>query len=119
MNKRQLKKKLKRQIARLKSDNALMRSIIDDCPAMAEQYAIWSRPLNVVYSQVQLNEYKSERPLPLDYNEAVVEAFKHTMESEIFELVKSNVTYEVSTEYFYPTLIGSIFIGRKGEFTSC
>ena len=113
MNARQTKKKLKKQIDRLKSDNALMRDIIASSPAMAEQYDRWTRPLNVIQAQVHLDEYRCKRIMPLDYDEAVVEVLKHTIESEMFDLIKSNITYEVSTEYFHPTLIGKILIGRK------
>ena len=113
MNARQQKKKLKHQINRLKSDNALMHRIIENSPKMAEQYNIWTQPLNVVQSQVHLDVYRSKRILPLDYSEAVVKILKHTIESEMFDLIKSNITYEVSTEYSHPALIGKILIGRK------
>lgn len=113
MNKRQIKKKLKNQIARLKSDNALMHNIIASSPTMAEQYDRWTRPLNVIQTQMHLDEYRSRRLLPLYYDEAVVKVLKRSIESEMLELVKSNITYEFSTEYYHPTLIGSIFIGRR------
>lgn len=113
MNKRQLKKKLKKQIDRLKSDNALMHDIIASSPTMAEQYDRWTQPLNVIQAQVHLDEYRSKRILPLNYSEAVVQVLKHTIESEMFDLIKSNITYEVSTEYSHPSLIGKILIGRK------
>ena len=113
MNARQSKKKLKRQIARLESDNDLMRRIIENSPDMAEQYALWSQPLNVIQTQVHLDEYRCKRIMPLDYDEAVVEVLKHTMESEILDLIKNNIAYEFGTEYSHPTLTGSIFIGRK------
>ena len=113
MNARQSKKKLKIQISKLKSDNALMRDIIENNPAMAEQYDRWTQPLNVIYSQVHLDEYRCKRIMPLNYDEAVVEVLKRTMESEMLDLIKSNITYEFGTEYSHPTLTGSIFIGRK------
>jgi hypothetical protein len=113
MNTRQTKKKLKKQIDRLKSDNALMRNIIENSPKMAEQYDMWTRPLNVIQSQVHLDEYRCKRIMPLDYDEAVVEVIKHTMESEMLDLIKNNITYEFSTEYSHPSLIGKILIGRK------
>ena len=113
MNARQTKKKLKKQIYRLKSDNDLMHRIIENSPEMAEQYAIWSQPLNVIQTQVHLDEYRCKRIIPLDYDEAVVEVLKHTMESEMLDLIKSNITYEFSTEYSHPALIGKILIGRK------
>ena len=113
MNARQQKKKLKHQINRLKSDNALMHRIIENSPKMAEQYNIWTQPLNVVQSQVHLDEYRCKRIMPLDYDEAVVEVLKHTMESEMLELIKNNIIYEFGTEYSHPSLIGKILIGRK------
>ena len=113
MNKRQLKKKLKKQIARLKSDNDLMRRIIEDSPAMAEQYDIWTQPLNIIQAQVHLDEYRCKRIMPLDYDEAVVKVIKHTMELEMLDLIRNNITYEFGTEYSHPTLTGKILIGQK------
>ena len=113
MNARQQKKKLKFQINRLKSDNALMRDIIASSPTMAEQYDRWTRPLNVIQAQVHLDEYRCKRIMPSDYDEAVVKVIKHTMESEMLDLIKNNITYEFSTEYSHPALIGKILIGRK------
>lgn len=113
MNARQQKKKLKHQINRLKSDNALMHRIIENSPEMAEQYDKWSRPLNVIQAQVHLDEYRCKRIMPLDYDEAVVEVLKRTMESEMLDLIKNSITYEFDTEYSHPALIGKILIGRK------
>ena len=113
MNARQQKKKLKFQINRLKSDNALMRSIIENSPEMAEQYDKWSQPLNVIQSQVHLDEYRCKRIMPLDYDEAVVKVIKRTIELEMLDLIKNNITYEFGTEYSHPSLIGKILIGRK------
>ena len=113
MNARQQKKKLKIQIDRLKSDNALMRDIIENSPEMAEQYDKWTRPLNIIQAQVHLDEYRCKRIMPLDYDEAVVEVLKHTIELEMLDLIKNNIAYEFGTEYSHPTLIGKILIGRK------
>ena len=113
MNKRQLKKKLKYQIDRLKSDNDLMRNIIENSPTMAEQYDMWTRPLNVIQTQMHLDEYRCKRIMPLDYDKAVVKVLKCSIESEMLDLIKNNIIYEFSTEYSHPAIIGKILIGRK------
>lgn len=51
MNARQTKKRLKRRIEVLTSDNSLMRRIIEDTPAMQELYDLYNQPVKVIYKQ--------------------------------------------------------------------
>ena len=53
MNARQMKKKLKKQIDKLQSDNDMMHNIITDSPTMQETYDRWTQPLNVVHTSMR------------------------------------------------------------------
>ena len=50
MNKRQTKKYLKKQIAKLQLDNDLMRKIIANDPNMQAIYDVFTEPLNVTHT---------------------------------------------------------------------
>lgn len=117
MNKRQTKKHLKKQIAKLQSDNNLMRRIIADSPKMQELYDAYTKPLNVTHTTLPFQEYHSKRFLPPDrpYDAGFIALFKHELAKDLFESIKDNITYEIDTGCITPTIIASIFVGRMGE----
>ena len=66
MNARHLKKKFKKQINKLKFDNALMRQIISNSPTMQELYDLYNKPLNVIHTTIPFREYKVNRVISQD-----------------------------------------------------
>ncbi len=115
MNARQMKKCLKRRIHRLESDNDLMRRIIADSPTMQELYDQFNKPVNVCYTTMEFQEYKAHRIIPVYMvgDKRFIEHTKQAVAKDLFEIIKDNITYEVDGEYLRPTMIASIFVGRK------
>ena len=115
MNARQMKKCLKKQIGKLQSDNDLMRRIIADSPTMQELYDAYNKPLNVTYTTIPFQEYRSKRFLPPDrpYDAGFIALCKQGLAKDLFEGIKDYITYEVDAECMAPTITASIFIGRK------
>lgn len=115
MNARQTKKRLKRRIEALTSDNSLMRRIIEDTPAMQELYDLYNKPLFVTHTTMQLQEYRVKRAIPpymADVN-GVVEYTKQAVAKDLFESIKENITYEVEAKPSATEITAHIFIGRK------
>ena len=115
MNARQIKKYLKKQIAKLQSDNDLMRRIIADSPKMQELYDVYTKPCNVTHTTLPFQEFKVKRMIPVYMAdvEGIIEHTKQSVAKDLFEGIKENITYEIDAEH-RPTLItGSIFVGRK------
>ena len=117
MNSRQIKKKLKKIIHDLETDNDLMRRIIADSPSMQELYDLYNKPLSVTNTTMWFQKYKSMRYLPPDkpYDGGLIALFKQEMAHELFESVKDNITYEVNAECITPTITASIVVGRSKE----
>ena len=115
MNVRQKNKNLKKQIKKLKSDNDLMKSIIEDSPSMLELYDRYNQPLNINVSTIQVQECHSKRFLmPLDfYNNDRLEMIKEEITSDLLNEIKNYINFEVNTEYMQPTITASIFVGGK------
>lgn len=115
MNARQMKKNLKRQINKLKSDNDLMRRIIEDSSAMNELYNLFNKPLNVRHTTMEFQEYKSKRYLPPDRpcDAGVIALFKHGLANDLFDGIKNNITYEIDDKSLCPTITASILVGKK------
>ena len=115
MNARQAKKHLKRQIERLKSDNELMRKIIDNSPRMAELYNLYNRPVNVTTTTMRFEQFKGKRFLPPDnpHNAMFTELYKHELEREMFETIKNYIEFEIHNKDMYPSIEGSIYIGIR------
>ena len=115
MNARQSKKKLKRTIEALKSDNKLMRRIIADTPAMQELYDLYNKPKFITHTTMTFQEYRTRRCLPPNkpYDAGFIALFKREMAREMFESIKDNITYEIDAECMTPTITASIFVGRK------
>lgn len=115
MNARQMKKRLKKQIDRLKSDNDLMRRIIANSPEMQELYDAYTKPLNVIHTTIPLQEFKAKRILPV-YTADAEELIEHTKQAvtkDLFECVKENIIYKIETECATPTITAIILVGRK------
>lgn len=115
MNARQTKKRLKLQVNKLQSDNDLMRRIIADSPAMQEIYDLYNKPLNVTLAQLQFQEYRSKRMIPVYMADVggIVEHTKHELANDLFEGIKQYITYEVESEHRITAVTASILVGRK------
>ena len=115
MNARQKAKKLKKKISTLKSDNDLMRRIIADTPVMQELYDAYNKPKFVTHTTMHFQEFKAKRMIPVYMadNEGVIERTKQALARDFFENIKENITYEVDDKDVSPTIIASIFIGKK------
>ena len=117
MNARQMKKRLKKQINKLQSDNDLMRRIIADSREMSDLYYKWTRPSNVTHIAIPFQEYKAKRCLPPDRSNDIrfIASFKREIATALFESIKDNITYEIDTECIAPIVTASILVGRKEE----
>lgn len=117
MNKRQMKKCLKKQIDKLQSDNDLMRRIIADSPTMQNLYDAYTKPLNCTVATMHFQEYRSKRFLPPDrpYDAGIVTLLKHGLEKDLFERIKENITFELGMECMTPTITASIFCKQKAR----
>ena len=115
MNARQMKKRLKKQIETLQSDNILMHKIIADSPKMQELYDVYTGPLNHTITTMPFQEFRVKRTIPnmyMVYDEAI-ERTKQLAAMDLFEGVKENITYKIHTELESTSIMASIFIGRK------
>lgn len=116
MNARQIKKRLKRQLYKLQSDNNLMHEIIADSPKMQELYDIYTMPSNIIHTTLPFQEFKAKQMVP-EYmatdTEELIEYTKQSVAKDIFEAIKENITYEINVEHGLTSITGSIFIGRK------
>ena len=115
MNARQIKKRLKKQISTLQSDNDLMRRIIADSPKMQELYDLYTKPLNVIHTTLSFQELKAKRMIPAHMAkfEGIIEGTQQLVAEDLFKAVKENITYEIDTESESTSVTGSIFIARK------
>ena len=98
MNARQMKKCLKKQVAKLQSDNDLMQRIIADTPEMQYLYDAYNKPFNATLTTLPFQEFNVKRTIPVDM--AGVDG------------IKDNITYEIESEHGLISITGSIFIGR-------
>ena len=115
MNARQTKKRLKKQIIKLQSDNYLMRRIIADSPEMQELYDVYNKPLNTTCTTIPFQEFEVKRMIPayMADVEGIIEHTKQSVAKDLFEGIKEYITYKIDTEYMIPTITASIFVGRK------
>ncbi len=119
MNARQTKKCLKKQIAKLQSDNNLMHNIIADNSGMQELYDLYNKPLNVQHTTIPFQEFKAKRVIPgctgnIYQYEENIEQTKQAAAKDLFESIKEHIIYDIDAEYMMPTTItASIIIGRK------
>ncbi len=112
MNVRQYKKKTKKYIEQLKSDNDFMRRIIANNPTMQEFYDVYTQPLKMINSNiVQFKEYRAMRYLPDDV--CISLYLKREIANELCDIIKHNIVYEIDNKCKPPIVTGSIFIGRK------
>ena len=109
MNARKMKKRLKKQIDKLKSDNDLMHDIIADSPSMQEFYDRWTKPLNVVHSSMRFEKFKVKRISASPANREI-EYTKQFAARELLEGIKNSITYKVDTEREFPTVTASIIV---------
>lgn len=118
MNARHMKKRLKKQIDKLQSDNDLMRRIISDSPGMQELYDAYTKPLNVTHTTLPFQEFRAKRIIPAYIsNEGLIEMTKKSVAEDLFKGIKENITYEIDHyhehEHMLTSITGSIFISRK------
>lgn len=120
MNARQMKKKLKKQIDKLQSDNNLMYNIITDSPTMQETYDHWTQSLNVAHTSMRFQKFKVKRTL--DFGACTLEQIEYTKllaAKEILERIKDEITYEIDTEQLFPTVTASIIIAYNDQKEVC
>lgn len=122
MNARQMKKRLKRHIDTLQSDNILMHKIIADSPKMQELYDFYTKPINVTHTVMQFQEFRVKRMIPAyieiymkDDKDIIFEHIKQLVAEDLFEVIKKNITYDIiaDDEDRPRSITGSIFIGKK------
>lgn len=117
MNVRQTKKRLKKQINKLQSDNDLMRRIIADSPAMQELYDAYNKPLNAICTTMTFQKYMSKRNLPFDgpYDAVSITLLKQALAEDLFQEIKEHINYkaEADIECRTQVITASIFIGIK------
>ena len=115
MNARQTKKCLKKQIAKLQSDNDLMRRIIADSPNMQELYDVYTKPLNVTHTALSFQEFKAKRMIDVYMTDpkGIIEYMKQAVAEVLFEDIKENITYEVEAEHRTIAITASIFVGIR------
>ena len=113
MNARQCKKQLKKQIEKLNNKNDLMRRVIDNDPGLREVYSLYSRPLQITASTLQWKQFKSKRYLPPEGNYVLSELFKRELEKELLDGIKGFISYEFDTEFTFPIITASIFVGIR------
>lgn len=115
MNARQMKKRLKKQIAKLQTDNSVMRRIIANNPTMQEVYDVYNYPLKVAFTKIPFREYKVKKIIPVDMAgiEGIIENTKQAVTEDLFECIKENIIYKIETECMTPTITASIFVGGK------
>ena len=111
MNARQMKKSLKKEIAKLQSDNDLMHRIIANDPEMQAIYDAFTKPLNV--TQLSFQEFKIKRIIPecMADVEGIIEYTKQSAAGDLFEGIKENITYEID-EHRPTSVTASIFVGK-------
>ena len=114
MNKRQIKKHLKKQIAKLQLDNDLMRRIIANDPEMQAIYDAFTEPLNVTYT-LSFQKFKIKRIIPecMADVQGIIEHTKQSAAGDLFEGIKENITYEIDDEYRPTSVTASIFVGKE------
>jgi hypothetical protein len=115
MNTRQKNKWLKQQIKSLKSDNHLMRQIIADSPTMQELYDVYTKPVQVTYTTMQIQEYRAKRRIPpFKGSNEIIELEKHALAMDLFREIEDDaITYTFDTMDMPLTITASIFIGIK------
>lgn len=114
MNARQMKKNLKKQIRRLKSDNDLMRRIIADSPSMQELYNLWNKPLNVQHTSMHFQEVKAQRTFSYMADlDGYIDHLKMALASDLISGIKDHIVYKVDADRREPIITASIVVGRK------
>lgn len=114
MNARKMKKCLKKQIDKLKSDNDLMHDIIANNPSMQETYDRWTQPLNVVHSSIRFQKFKVKRIAASPANWEI-EYTKQFAAGELLKGIKDSITYKVDTEHGFPTVTASIIVAYNDQ----
>lgn len=99
MNARQMKKRLKRQIDELQSDNILMHEIIANSPKIQELRVKRTVPMYI--------------PIYVPHMPGDVERTKQVAAMDLFEEIKKHITYEIHTELDSTSIMASIFIGKR------
>ena len=115
MNARQAKKRLKKEISRLKRDNALMRSIIDDSEAMSDLYNRFTEPVKVQHITMQMQKFCSRRSIPKELECAIGihDITRRALENDIFEGIKNWIDYDVVNDGNVTTYTATVYVGRK------
>lgn len=98
MNARQMKKKLKRQIHKLESDNDLMRRIIYDNDSMRDLLAYGNQPMQISTVSMELNHFRIEKILnfPVEYDE---EFIRKLMAKFVADELTETIEHHMKMEY--------------------
>ena len=113
MNKRQIKKHLKIQIDKLKSDNYLMKRIISNSPEMSQLYDLYNKPMNIKTSPLQFKEYRSKAFIDSSmlYDKNYIALVKQELSQNLSDVIKDYVTYQ--TDMYRLTITASLFVGKR------
>ena len=118
MNARQTKKRLKKEIDKLKSDNDLMFRIISNSQEMSELYDKYTKPVNVIHTTIPFQELKARVAFPLveAENKENIKYVKMEIAEKLFESIKDCIIYNVDSDGGWLTQVtGSIFVGVKNK----
>lgn len=115
MNARQTKKRLKKHIDRLQSDNDLMRRIISNSQEMQEIYDLYNSPVFHTVTNMHFQEYRAKKVFPPDapVDSVSISWLKEEVTRDLVTGLKDHITYELDAECMTPTITASIFVGRK------
>lgn len=115
MNARQTKKRFKMQIERLKSDNNLMRKIIDNSPRMAELYNLYNRPCNVIKTTMSFQEYRFRRVIPryMADIEEYTEWCRNALAMDLSKDIAKDIRFESVEICGERAIEASVYVGRK------
>lgn len=114
MNAREKKKAFKKRIAKLESDNKLMKDIIKNHPGMAELYSLYNQPCNVTHSTMNFREYRFRRVIPryMKDIEDYTEHIKRALAIDLAEAIRDDICFEPVEIRGERAIEASVFIGK-------
>lgn len=119
MNARQAKKRLKKEIAKLKSDNDLMFRIISNSQEMSELYDAYTKPVKFINTTIPIQELKARMVFPagrVDVHKENIEYVTRSIAEKLFEDIEAYIIYDVDSNNGWLTQVtGSIFVGIKNK----
>lgn len=124
MNKRILKKQLKKKIERLETKNRMLMDIIDNSPQMSDLYDRMTRPVVVQHTNVRVEKLMSQRHIvsyddimmyfndPETYRDVLIDRCKRSLEESIFDKVKDCISYEIVPNGITQLVTATIYVGK-------